>query len=401
MTSQTKKAKINTKLIAGIVIIIIIVASAAVVAQYILPPPQQKSSELPDMTLTLIGSAGQQQNLTKQDILALEPYSAKGGMKVHGNTISGVGTYTGVPVTTLLELVGGITNGETVTATASDGYTMTYSYDAVVNGQGFTTYDTSGSEKAATQPLKLTLTYSIDGAALPIDEGPLRMGILGSEGLITTGNQWEKMVIQLTVNPAAASPSSTPSPTAKPTTSSTTAASTAPTASPTPTPTPPVIPATQVTIIGADGTTTVVLNATGLAALPQTSGLGGKFKTQSGTFDYGTYTGVSMTTLLDLVGGISSSQVLCVTAADTWAKNYTYAQITGTGLTMFDPATNATATPTQPVTMILAYYLDGTSANLPTYDGSYLITAFVGSDGLSTTANLYSKYVIELRVYNQ
>jgi flagellar basal body-associated protein FliL len=75
MTSPTK-GKFNTKLIAAIIIIVIVVSLAAVTAQYMLSQPQQQSSELSEMTLTLIGSAGQQRNLTKQDILALEPYSA-------------------------------------------------------------------------------------------------------------------------------------------------------------------------------------------------------------------------------------------------------------------------------------------------------------------------------------
>jgi hypothetical protein len=403
MTSQPKKSKINIKLIASIVIIITVVSLASVTAQYMLSQPpqqQQPNSQLPNMTLTLIGSNGQQQNLTKQDLLAIEPYSAKGGIKSHGNAITGVGTYTGVPVTTLIDLVGGITSAETLTATAADGYTMPYSYNQVVNGLGFATYNTAdGSEKAATQPLKLVVTYYFDGAALPAEEGPLRMGVLGTEGLLTAGNQWEKMVTQLKVNPAV-----TPAPTHKPTPAPTLAPTSAPTSAPaaTPTPTPTItLPATQVTIVGADATTTVILNANDLAAYTQTSGLGGKFKSQTGTTDYGTYTGVSMTTLVNLVGGLSSNQVVCVTGADGYAKNFTYTQVMGTGLTMYDPATNATITPIHPVTMILAYYLNGTSTNLLSHtDGSYLMTAFVGSEGYSTTANLFAKYVVKIQVYN-
>ena len=150
------------------------------------------------------------------------------------------------------------------------------------------------------------------------------------------------MVVKLTVNPVA-----TPAPTASPTVQ--------PTATPTPhahttSPTdhrqhPLTIPDTHVTIIGADNTT-VTLNAANLAAYTQTSGLGGKYKSANGIFDYGTYAGVSMTTLLDSVGGISNGQILSVKAADGYVKNYTYAEVTGTGLTMYNPATIAPATPT-------------------------------------------------------
>ena len=72
-------------------------------------------------------------------------------------------------------------------------------------------------------------------------------------------------------------------------------------------------------------------------------GLEANTKASNGIFDYGTYAGVSMTTLLDSVGGISSGQVLSVKAADGYVKNYTYAEVTGTGLAMYNPATDATA----------------------------------------------------------
>jgi hypothetical protein len=403
MTANPTKTKFNTKLLASIITIILIVSISAVAAEYLISQPAQNqpNGELPDMTLTLIGADVQQKNLTKQDILALEAYTRQGGVKSHGNEISGVGTYTGIPVSALIDLVGGMTSDETLTAKTSDNYTMTYSYNQVVNGQDISTYDAvSGAQTTATQPVKLVLTYYREGTALPSDEGPLRIGVLGSEGFITQGNLWAKWVIQLKVNPSI-SPTATPTHT--PTASPTATPITTYTASPTATPTPTLmitIPDTQVKVKGADGTT-VTLNATQLATYTQTSGLGGKFKSQTGTFDYGTYAGVSMTTLLDTVGGMSSSQVLCVTGADGYAKNYTYAQVTGSTLTMYDPVSNATVTPTNPVTMILAYYLNSTATNLPAYtDGSYLITAFVGSDGLSTTANMFSKYVVSLQVYN-
>jgi len=405
--TQQKTTKSNTKLTAAIIIITITVSASAVSANYILSqqPQQQPNTTLPNMSLTLTGADGQQKNLTKQDILALKPYTGRGGIHSHGNQISEVGNYTGVPVTELINLVGGMTNSDILTVKSADNYTNTYTYNQVENGQDIQTFDaTNGAQTVATQPLKLVLTYSRDGTALPSDEGPLRMGVLGNEGFITPGNIWAKWVVQLTVNRPIA-PTPTPSPTPTPTATPTATPIFTPTTTPTPTPTPTptiTIPATQVTIKGADGTTTVTLDATALAGYTQTSGLGGKFKSQTGTFDYGTYTGVSVTTLLGLVGGISSSQVLCVTGADGYAKNYTYAQVTGSGLTMYDPVSNATVTPTHPVTMILAYYLNSTATNLPAYtDGSYLTTAFVGADGYSTTANLYLKYVVSLQVYNQ
>ncbi len=408
MTAPEKKT-FNTKLLAAIIIVIVIISVSVVVAEYgfIQKAEPQVNTQLPAISLLLVGSDRTTKTLSETDIAALEAYTGSGGIRSHGNQISGIGSYTGVPVLTLVNLVGGIKSGETLTVTASDNYTMTYSYDAVVNGQGFTTYDTSGSQKDATQPLQLVLTYYYQGSVLSSDQGPLRMGILGSEGLVTQGNQWEKWVVKLQVNAAdLPAPTSTShmSPTPTPILAATAAPIVGPavTASPnsTPSATSTTLPAMQLTVVGASGLN-VTLNQNNIASYSVTSGLGGKFKDVKGTFDYGTYSGVSMMTLLNLVGGMSSSQQLTVTCSDGYTMSYSYSQVTGAGLTMYNPATNTTATPTDPATMILAYSYNSTTITASCDNPqAYLMTAFVGADGYSTTANLYAKDIVKLQVSN-
>lgn len=405
MASPEKKGKLNTKLLAAIVIIIVVVSLTAVAAQYALTKPAATNGDLPAMTLTLVGSDGTTKTLTETDIAALQAYTAQGASR-SGGKVGTIATYTGVPVTDLLALVGGMRPGQTLTVTAQDAYTNTYNYNQVVNGQDFHTYATDGTSTTATQPLRLVVIYYREGAALGSDEGPLKIGVLSSEGIATDGNQWVKMAVKLTVNPIATpapSATATAHPTAKPTTSPTTKPTTSATSSPTPIPTPSVtIADTQVTVIGADGTSKT-FNKADLLALTMTSGLGGKYRSDKGIFDYGTYAGVTISTLLDSVGGISSSQLLSVTAADGYVKNITYAQVMGNDLAMYDPTTITATTPPHPVTTILAYALNGTSTNLPSYnnDGThYLMVSFVGADGYATIANQFAKYVIEIRVYN-
>jgi len=234
-----KASKFNIKIIA-IIVIIIIAVSSVVTTQYML---SKSNIELPEMTLTVIGSNGEQKTLNKQDILALEAYTAKGGLKTSGGIISGVGTYTGVISTDLLNLVGGISSEQNLKVVTSDGYPMTYTYNQVVNGQDFTTYNPeTGNPVDSTQPLKLVITYALNGEAIRTDAGPLRMGILGNEGWITEGNLWAKRVIQLEViNPEPdPTPSSTPTSTttASPTSNPTIQPTNSPTATPNPTPTP-------------------------------------------------------------------------------------------------------------------------------------------------------------------
>ena len=87
------------------------------------------------MALTVVGSTGTQVTLQSNDIAALTAYSAYGGTRSTTGTLANFGNYTGVPMLTLCNLVGGVTSGNTVKVTASDDYAITYSY-AQVNGQG-------------------------------------------------------------------------------------------------------------------------------------------------------------------------------------------------------------------------------------------------------------------------
>ncbi|MCW4011035.1 MAG: hypothetical protein NWF05_10530 [Candidatus Bathyarchaeota archaeon] len=210
MSSQTKGI---TKLLAAIVIVIIVVAAVAAWQAPSLfsqpatspsPSPSANPSSspavtLPEMTLTVIGANGDQVVLHADDIAALDAYTENAGYKSSGGYIAAVGSYTGVPILTLCDLVGGITSTQTLTITASDGYSMVYTYDQA-NGNGFTTYDpVTGSEKEATQPMTMTANYLMDGAVLPSEQGPLRIGVLGPEGLLTEGHFWTKMVSKIEV----------------------------------------------------------------------------------------------------------------------------------------------------------------------------------------------------------
>lgn len=207
MNSGTKST-FSKQLIA--VIVIIVVAAAAIVAWQApalfgaseSPSPSPSASpsvNLPDMTLTVIGVTGQEVVLTAEDMADLESYTAPSGYKSSGGMIQAVGTYTGVPVTVLCDLVGGMTSDQTLTITAADGYSMVYTYDQV-QGDDFTTYDSvNGSESPNSQPMVMTINYFFNDEPLGDERGPLRVGVLGPEGLLTEGHFWTKMVVQLEI----------------------------------------------------------------------------------------------------------------------------------------------------------------------------------------------------------
>jgi DMSO/TMAO reductase YedYZ molybdopterin-dependent catalytic subunit len=205
-------SKFSKKILALIAIIIVVVAAAVVSWQYVLQQPTTSPSPsltpspssspsivLPTLTLTVVGGNGTQVTLNETSMATLESYSGPAGFKSSGGLIAAVGTYTGVPVLTLLNLVGGISSDQTLTVTASDGYSMVYTYSQV-QGRDFTTYDpVTGSEKAPTQNMTLCVNYFCNGTALPSDQGPLRIGVVGPEGLLTEGHFWTKMTAKLEV----------------------------------------------------------------------------------------------------------------------------------------------------------------------------------------------------------
>jgi hypothetical protein len=96
-------------------------------------------------------------------------------------------------------LVGGINELCSLRITADDGYSMVYTYEQIL-GHNFVTFDpATGNETQPTEPLTTVLVYHKDGMNLTSDEGPLRVAVLGSEGLLTEGHWWIKYVVKIEI----------------------------------------------------------------------------------------------------------------------------------------------------------------------------------------------------------
>jgi hypothetical protein len=146
-------------------------------------------------------------------------------------------------------------------------------------------------------------------------------------------------------------------------------------------------------VVGVNGTEAVVLNETSIALLPAYSGYGG-YEKQGLVSEYGNYTGVSLETLCNLVGGLTNTSVVKVTAADNYTKNFTYAQVRGE-FAAFDAATGLPTNHTLPFVPIIAYYLNG--SNVPSAEGP-LRLAIVSPEGYATTASYWVKEVIRVEI---
>jgi len=149
----------------------------------------------PQADLTLIGSETKVYSLN--EVKAMPAYTASGGFKKSTGAIVGPYTYTGVNLTYLTDLVGGITSSNSVKITASDGYSMTYTYDQVM---GDITIYSSTSEEETDEPLTMVLAYEENGSLIP-DEygGPLRIAFIRSDTPITDGHFWIKYVNKIEI----------------------------------------------------------------------------------------------------------------------------------------------------------------------------------------------------------
>jgi hypothetical protein len=158
---------------------------------------EANTAELPPMSLTIIGANGTQVVLNETYIGNLTSYRAYGGYKTSSSSLKGRGYYTGVPINTLCDLVGGIHYGQTLQVTASDNYTMNFTYEQV-NGD-FVTYDNmTGDQVPHNQSLTTILAYYFNDTNLT-SGGPLRFAIVGPEGLCTDSAYWVQQVVKMEI----------------------------------------------------------------------------------------------------------------------------------------------------------------------------------------------------------
>ena len=156
-----------------------------------LPSPSGK------VVLTLVGEKGEKR-FTMNQLEALPSYTGWGGIKSSTGTITLPSKFTGVRLSYLTDLVGGISKSTGVTIVGSDGYGMTFSYDQIMR-QGFTAYDPATG--AEVTPAK-DLTVKLMGA----DEGPLRLIVAEptSGGQVVDGHWSVKWIDRISVTKASA-----------------------------------------------------------------------------------------------------------------------------------------------------------------------------------------------------
>ena len=207
-----RRGSTNYTPIIAVVFLILIIAGGYIYLQSQAPPEESpeenepqtnepEEPEIPEFEITLIGAEGQQKTIGPQDLSELTVVEEVGGLMTSAGSINGPYTYAGVLLSDVLDLVGGVTEENSLRVTASDGYAMVFTWEEL-SGNFVTFSAATGDEVEATKPLTTVLAYFEDGEPLITGHGPIRLVILGEEGLISEGHYWIKQVSKIEVIPA-------------------------------------------------------------------------------------------------------------------------------------------------------------------------------------------------------
>ena len=243
-----------------------------------LPPAEPDVPE--DIVLTIEGTTTV--DFTLSELQELTSYTSMGGFIKSTGTVVGPDEYTGAPLKDLVGLVW--SGGEYyVQIVSTDNYTATFNYSQAENGR-FEHFDSSGVSLGYDN-FTMVVAYAQDG--LPLVDMVLRIAIIDDNEPITNSSYWAKMVQTVKVFPFFDF---------------------------------------SVTLEGKAGETETVdyIDLEEMDYVEAVSSYQNRFDNWRGL---GTYGGVELRDLADLVGGMAPGDIMTVTAVDGYKANFTYYQV--------------------------------------------------------------------------
>lgn len=204
-----RKGSQNSTTIIAIVLIIIIAAGAYYFTRTPESPPDDQNQtdpgtngpetpSMPEFEMVVEGPGDESVTVGPSDFEEMTKVEMEGGLLTSAGTIKGPYNYTGVPLSEVLGLVGGASENNSIRITAADGYAMVFTWEEL-NGDFLTFNPVTGDEIEAEEELIPVLAYEEDDEFLIEGHGPIRLVILGEDGLITEGHYWIKQVTVIKV----------------------------------------------------------------------------------------------------------------------------------------------------------------------------------------------------------
>ncbi|MHA1302541.1 MAG: hypothetical protein ACTSQE_14160 [Candidatus Heimdallarchaeaceae archaeon] len=194
----------NKKILYGAIILFVLTSAAIGVYFGVIysPDTTDDQQEEGEKIIFSLVSQSTSVNYTLSELKDLPSVTGYGGYKRTTGSLEGPHQYTGVPLLTLLNAVGGISQTDDIQITSSDGYMVTFSYE-MVEGH-VTAYDSKTGDYVGIGDFQVILAYEQDGAALYPDSGPLRIALISSSSYLSDGHLWSKMVEKIEIVSATA-----------------------------------------------------------------------------------------------------------------------------------------------------------------------------------------------------
>lgn len=181
----------------AVFLLVTLLAACQSTPQATVSPTVESSPEAP--ALEVVGISGTK-TYTVEQLKAMAVFDTFAGQKSSTGKITLPNAFKAVKIVDLINEVGGIKENMGVVVEAKDGYSITFSYDQIVNGN-FITYDPSTGEEITLAGEKvLAVAYEMEGQPIdPVQEGPLRMIIGGPDKPITDGHWSIKWASKITI----------------------------------------------------------------------------------------------------------------------------------------------------------------------------------------------------------
>ncbi len=353
--SPPKKAGMSSTMKIAAVAVIVTLLVAVPMGYFILT---QEDDGGADFSVALTGKGGEEETVDLDTLEDMDFVEAVSSYQNRFNNWKGLGTYGGVELRDIADLVGGMEEGDVMTVTASDGYYVNLSYEQVytsaevlaVQGQVILAYEYNGSLMAEEDwPMVAVLApdeaFSNDDFNATAPDGP------EFDMLTSAGSMWVKLVSNITIS---------------------------------------ALEEHDVVLTVEGSSTTLDFTLYDVQNLDSVTGNGSFIKstgTVEGPFEF---TGVELKALVDLVYS-GEDYSIEVVATDGYTMTYNYSQVENGTYEHYDAS--GTSLGFDDFTMVVAYAQDGS----PLVDMALRIAIIDESEPI-TDGHFWAKYVRTVKV---
>jgi len=331
----------QTKLLT-IVIIAVVISGGAMAALILMQPG---ASTTTDNFVEIIGTGDTSQNVTLSDMIAMEAVTGNSSYQNTYGNVKGNGSYTGVKISDIIDLVGGMGEDYILRVVAEDDYSHSFERAKVYPNS---TYLAIQGE--------MILAYEFEGQTVPDYEEGFRLAFIPADGYYSNVDANDTT----DPNPAAAGPQW-------------------------------VSNVARLEVLKDIFSETLNVSETFLRTLSSVTGEGGYKKSSGPIVGPFNYTGVPFTIFLEAFSYIPGNYIVKSLSGDGYTNEYTKSVVEGE-LNGYTPTGDPLASINS--TMVLAYEINGTAI----VDGGPLKIVFLNEDGNLTDGIRWAKDVVSITI---